>query len=85
MKERKPLPSPPLSHGKAIRKSLLFISAFAFSISAIAQGEQTSSGLMRSDLKIYVVAAVLVIIFTGITLFLLSLDRRLKKLEDKNL
>lgn len=39
---------------------------------------------MRSELKIYVVVAVLVLIFLGIVLFLFSLERRLKKLEEIN-
>ena len=67
-----------------MKKILPFLIALVLSISACAQGEQASSGLMRSHLKIYVVVAVLVIIFLGIILFLFSLERRLKKLEDNN-
>ncbi|MFN8309105.1 MAG: CcmD family protein [Chitinophagales bacterium] len=37
----------------------------------------------RSDLKIYVVVAVLTIIFLGIVFFLFSMERRLKKLENR--
>ena len=36
---------------------------------------------MRSNGKIYVVVAVIVIIFTGLLVYLLSIDSRLKKLE----
>lgn len=36
---------------------------------------------MRQSGKIYVVVGVIVIIFIGIILFLLSLEKRLKKLE----
>jgi len=67
-----------------MKKITAFFLSIILSLSAAAQGEQASSGLMRSHLKIYVVVAVLVIIFTGISLFLLSLDRRLKKLEDNS-
>ena len=67
-----------------MKKILPFLTLLALSLSAAAQGEQASSGFMRSHLKIYVVVAVLVIIFLGITLFLFSLERRLKKLEDTN-
>ena len=67
-----------------MKKILPFLIALTLSISASAQGEQASSGLMRSHLKIYVVVAVLVIIFLGIITFLFSLERRLKKLEDNN-
>ena len=52
-------------------------------LSAFAQGDQAAPGLMRSHLKMYVVVAVLLIIFLGIVIFLLSLDRRLKRLEEK--
>jgi len=64
-----------------MKKTIPFFISLLLSLSAGAQGEQVSSGFMRSGLKIYVVVAVLVIIFTGITLFLLSLEKRLKKLE----
>lgn len=49
-----------------------------------AQDMAKVPSLMESNLKMYVVVAVLLIIFTGIILFLLSLDRRLKKLEETN-
>lgn len=39
------------------------------------------AGLMRSNGKIYVVVAVLVLIFIGILLFLLRIERRLNRLE----
>ena len=38
---------------------------------------------MRADGKIYVVVAVLLIIFAGITAYLFSIDRKLYKLEKK--
>ena len=79
-----PIPSPKERGLTAYKKILPFLLALVLSISASAQGEQASSGLMRSHLKIYVVVAVLVIIFLGIILFLFSLERRLKKLEDNN-
>jgi multisubunit Na+/H+ antiporter MnhB subunit len=37
---------------------------------------------MRSNGKIYVVVAVIVTIVTGIFLYLLNLDRKIKKLEE---
>jgi hypothetical protein len=63
--------------------SSLFILLLAF-LTSTAQGENNATGfdgLMRSDLKIYVVVAVLLIIFSGILLFLFSMERRLKALE----
>ena len=67
-----------------MRKSFPFFLLFLSSLSAAAQGDHLSSGFMRSDLKIYVVVAVLTIIFLGIIVFLFSLERRLKKLEETN-
>ena len=63
------------------RRIIPFFLLLLISLSAAAQGEQASSGLMRSHLKMYVVVGVLLIIFAGISLFLFSLERRLKKLE----
>jgi len=37
--------------------------------------------LFRSSGKIYVVIAVIVIIFVGLAIYLFSIDRRLKKIE----
>lgn len=39
--------------------------------------------LMRDNGKIYVVVAVLTLIFIGIILFLINLDRKIRKLEDE--
>jgi len=54
---------------------------------SIAMQAQSSSNepdmadIMRSNGKIYVVVAVLTVIFLGIVVFLISLDRKLNKLE----
>lgn len=50
-------------------------------MSASAQNEVPMADLMRSNGKIYVVVGVLLIIFLGLTLFMFSLERRIKKLE----
>ena len=39
---------------------------------------------MRENGKIYVVVAVLCVIFIGIVLYLISIDRKLKKLEKES-
>ncbi len=64
--------------------TLLFVSGLPI----LAAAQQTSNGvtmagMMRSNGKIYVVVAVLVIIFIGILLFLISLEKHLKRLEKK--
>ena len=61
---------------------LLFISVLAN-----AQQQNTEKGpvneFFRSNDKIYVIVGVLVIIFIGIVLFLISLDRKIGKLEER--
>ncbi|HEU4551950.1 MAG TPA: CcmD family protein [Chitinophaga sp.] len=55
------------------------------SMLAKAQQQNTETGpvneMLRSNGKIYVVVAVLVIIFIGIILYLIRLDRKITKLE----
>lgn len=62
---------------------LLFISVLAN-----AQQQNTEKGpvneFFRSNDKIYVIVGVLVIIFLGIVLFLINLDRKIGKLEEKD-
>ena len=77
-------------------KKLLTIAFLVFSLSAFAQekipvteadysnNEVEMADLMRSNGKIYVLVGVIVIIFAGITVYLISTDRKISKLE-KNL
>ena len=62
--------------------AMLFISVLAN-----AQQQNTEKGpineFFRSNDKIYVIVGVLVIIFLGIVLFLINLDKKIGKLEDK--
>jgi CcmD family protein len=60
--------------------------AFSFLISGLmlfAQGEKPveMADTMRSNGKIYVVAAVILTIFTGIIIYLVRLDRKISRLE----
>lgn len=58
---------------------LLFIQQVVF-----AQGQSVEmADTMRSNGKIYVVVAVLVIILAGILFYLINTERKLKKLEDE--
>jgi len=55
---------------------LAFIPVFA------QQNQQVEmADVMRSSGKIYVVVATMAIIFTGLAIYLFSIDRRLKKIE----
>jgi len=60
-----------------------FISAFAvFLISLTSFGQESLMATeMRSNGKIYVVVAVLLTIFIGLILFLITIERRVKRLE----
>ena len=57
---------------------------FTFLLTNIALFAQAESGdFMRSTGKIYVVVAVIVVVFLGIVAFLIYLDRKLTKLESQ--
>ncbi|MBI2729783.1 MAG: CcmD family protein [Sphingobacteriales bacterium] len=72
---------------KLFSKTVLVVISTFFSIAAIAQGNdvvktaEETRGLLYSNGKIYVVVAVLVTILTGLILYLVSLDRKISRLE----
>ena len=57
--------------------SLLFVSAIAN-----AQAEVEMADGMRSEGKIYVVVGIILIILLGLVVYLITLDRKVKKLEN---
>lgn len=68
---------------KAYFLSLIYI--FFTGINAFAQtNEPEMADVMRSNGKIYVVVLVLATIFAGIIAYLVSLERKIKKLEKNN-
>ncbi len=69
-----------------LRKSYLLILTLFTQIGLFAQNESDieMADLMRSNGKIYVVAGVLLIIFIGLFFYLISIDRRLKKMEQES-
>lgn len=65
-------------------KKLTLLSLLLLSFSTVfAQADQTveMDNVLRSSGKIYVVVAIIAIIFAGLAVYLFSIDRRLKKLE----
>jgi CcmD family protein len=65
-------------------KKLLVLIAFILSnLAVFAQGSSgpEMADVFRSSGKIYVVVAIVVIIFVGLAIYLFSIDRRLKKIE----
>jgi CcmD family protein len=65
---------------KTLMLSTLLILAFVTTANAQAE----TPDFMRSTGKIYVAIAVLCIIFSGIVIFLINLDRKLTRLEKEN-
>lgn len=67
-----------------MKKFLNVIMLLLLSLASFAQGDTGAEDLFRSNLKIYVVVGVLTIILACMFAFLFSIERRLKKLEEKN-
>jgi len=65
-----------------MKKIIPFLISLLLGLSVMAQQvEEAPKGMMNDHLKIYVVVAVLLIIFAGISVYLFSLEGRLKNLE----
>ena len=68
-----------------IQKSILFFTSCFLQCVVFAQDMQSnteeSRGFMYAEGKIYVVVAVVVTIVVGIFIYLVNLDRKIKKLE----
>jgi CcmD family protein len=65
---------------KKLSLSLLLLLSFV-TVFAQQANDVEMADAMRSSGKIYVVISVIAIIFTGLAIYLFSIDRRLKKLE----
>lgn len=65
---------------KIILSLLLVINGLICSFAQSNTGVEMASGL-RSSGKIYVVVAVLVILFLGLAIYLVTIDRKLSRLE----
>jgi membrane protein DedA with SNARE-associated domain len=68
-----------------MKKKATIVAALLYTAGLMAQGEVAGEGggFMRSNHKIFVAVSVLAIILTAVFLFLLLVERRLKRLEDK--
>nr|WP_294895976.1 CcmD family protein [uncultured Pedobacter sp.] len=68
-----------------MKKIALFIIAFISSLTTFAQNTTVEmADQLRSSGKIYVVVAVMLLLFTAFILYLFSIDRRVKKLEKES-
>ncbi|HRN58533.1 MAG TPA: CcmD family protein [Agriterribacter sp.] len=68
----------------SVKKILLAVLLFTTVQLAYAQEKVEMADGLRSNGKIYVVVAVLAIIFIGLFLFLISIDRKVSRLEKEN-
>jgi hypothetical protein len=67
------------------KKSLAFTCLIFLSLSAAAQETEIDMATaLRSSGKIYVVVIVLAVIFIGLIAYLISIDKRLKRIEKSN-
>ncbi|TSJ39488.1 CcmD family protein [Mucilaginibacter corticis] len=66
-----------------MKKSLILLLLLLSFVTTFAQQPQSveMADAFRSSGKIYVVIATIVIIFAGLSIYLFSIDRRLKKIE----
>lgn len=69
---------------KKIFKLLLMICSFFITTNIIAQSNAANESIMRSNGKIYVVMAVCLTILIGLILYLITIDRKISKIEDRN-
>lgn len=63
------------------RGPVLFILLCLLSFYASASDEIEMADKMRSDGKIYVVVAVMAIVFAGVAVYLFMMDRKLSRME----
>jgi protein-S-isoprenylcysteine O-methyltransferase Ste14 len=67
---------------KKLISSLLGLVLMALSLSANAQSDVPMADGLRSEGKIYVVVAIILIVLAGLIVYLFLMDRKVKKLED---
>jgi hypothetical protein len=67
---------------KKVQILLLLLLAFS-NLFAQNSGDVEMADLMRSNGKIFVVVGVIAIVFSGIIIYLISIDRKVSKLERK--
>ena len=63
---------------------LLFIFSLFLTVTSYAQVTNADRGVMRSNGKIYVVMAICITILVGLILYVISIDRKIKKIEKQD-
>ena len=69
---------------KKIYRLLLMCCSFLLSANIFAQTTMPEETAMRSNGKIYVVMVVCITILVGLILYLITIDRKIGKIEDRN-
>jgi K+-transporting ATPase A subunit len=64
-------------------KGILSLMLMTFSYMAQAQSTVEMADTMRADGKIYVVVGIIMIVLLGLVAYLMVLDKKVKKLEDR--
>lgn len=67
---------------KRLIRTILGIVFLLVSAAAKAQADVQMADGMRSEGKIYVVVGIILIVLTGLVVYLVTLDRKVKKLEN---
>ena len=62
---------------------LVMYTLMLFTVTVNAQQEVEMADTMRSEGKIYVIVAIVLIVLTGLIIYLFLMDRKLKKIEDR--
>lgn len=66
-----------------MKKITVLIMLMLVNLAVFAQEPEMATAL-RSSGKIYIVVAVIAVIFIGLAAYLFSIDKRLKKIENQN-
>ena len=66
-----------------MKKGLPILALILLSTAAFAQDKPEMADTMRSNGKIYVVVGVILIVLVGLFIYLFSIERKVKKLEQK--
>ena len=69
-------------HIHSVLTKIIALTFLIFSAATVlAQGDIEMADRMRSEGKIYVVVAVISVVFLGLAVYLITLDRRISKME----
>jgi uncharacterized membrane protein len=66
-----------------MKKISSFIIALLFSLSTFANGKVEMADALRGSGKIYVVVAVMALLFLALFIYLFTIDKKISKLEKK--